>query len=249
MKGITASQVKKMMAAFFFTLLISIGVCSHNECKSYDFTQLYGRYCPAEGNIIGPVPWHQCKLYCLHTSSCQSLNYNFADNVCTYFTATCPKAISHPTMALGLFTGKDREQCIEWIPKQEGHPSRDSRSVTEDNRRFLARMQKNGSDFTSYLLGFPCYSRDDNGATISNNGYPCQYLRVRYGCTVYYVTYELGATLPPNALVAGYTAGGLPVYIGIEERAVRPEYYIPGSNRLVANWCIYTDNVKLLVSL
>ena len=201
------------------------------------------------GNTIQAVPWHQCKLYCLQTSSCQSLNYNFTDNGCTYFKATCPKAMSHPTMAFELFSNKHPEQCIEWIPKQEGHPKRESRSVTEHNRRFLARMQKDGNDFMSYVLTTACYSRDDDGSIKSTNGYPCQYIRVRYGCTVYYVTYEFGATLPPNVPVAGYTVRGLPVFIGIEDGGVKPGYYIPGSNRLVSNGGIVTDNVKLLVSL
>ena len=239
-----------MMVAFVSTLLMGRIGCSHNKCKSYAFTQPFlGSYCPAEGNTIQSVSWHQCKLYCLQTSSCQSLNYDFTDKICTYFTATCPKAMSHPTMAFKLFTGKHPEQCIEWIPKLEGHPKRDSRSVTEDNRRFLARMQKDGNDFISHMLMTVCYSRDDDGAITSRNGYPCQYLRVRHGCTVYYVTYELSTPLPPNALVGGYTAEGIPVYIGIEDGGARPGYYIPGSNRLVSSGGIFTDDVKLLVSL
>ena len=71
----------------------------------------------------------------------------------------------------------------------------------------------------------------------------CQYLQIREGCTVSYVDYKLGTTLLPNALIGGYTAEGLPVYI-------RPSaYYIPGSNRLVRPGGIIRGKGRLLVSL
>ena len=221
------------------------------KCTSQDFRHsFYGRYCPTEGMVLPNLPWRTCKLLCLHNSRCQSVNYNFTYNICSYFTATCPKAISHPGMAFALFAARQFEVCFNWIPKRNGHPSADKRSVSEDSVRFAARMQKDGTDFVGYMmLDGLCYSKEEEVPIKSWHGYPCQYLQVRNGCTVCYVNYELGAALPPNAPVGGYTVDGVPVYIGIMEGGVRPGYYIPGSNRLVSGDGIVADNVKLLVSL
>ena len=129
------------------------------------------------------------------------------------------------------------------------------RYVTEDNIRYAARMQKDGTDYICQLridLNI-CYSRDDEGFFKNTDGYPCQYLRIRDGCTVIFVEYELGTPVPPSALVGGYSAEGLPVYIGrgfmTDSSYSRYGYYIPGSNSLVDRKHNFTENVGLLVSL
>ena len=239
-----------MKKIIVLSLLCNATVWSHKTCESYDFANPFeGRYCPTDGIIIPNLQWHQCKLFCLETSNCQSINYNFTDNICTYFITTCPKAISNPGMAFVLFTGKQFEQCIEWIPKKDGHPKRDDRSVTIDNLRFAARMQKDGNDLVGHQLHSICYSRDEAGKFESSYGYPCQYLRIRDGCTVYLMNYELGNPLPSNSLIGGYTSGGLPVYIAVIGEAKAIKSYIPGSNKLGIIGEIITQNVRLLVSL
>ena len=231
-----------------FSFVCKRAMCSPEKCESHYFANpSHGRYCPTDGIVTPNLSWPQCKLLCLHSPSCQSINYNFTDNLCTYFTATCTKAVNHPDMAFLLFTGTLSEQCMEWISPHDSHPAGD-RSVSQDNIRFIARMQKNRHDYVGYVLMayIDCYSVGDNGQF---TGYPCQYLRIRDGCTVYFVSYVLGTPLPPNALIGGYTALGLPVYIGIKEGSAFPGYYIPGSKRLAAGVGYETENVKILVSL
>ena len=191
---------------------------SHVKCEGYYFANPFcGQYCPTEGISKPNLSWDQCKLFCLHTSSCQAINYNFTASLCIYFIATCPKTISHPDMAFGLFTDRQHHQCLDLIPKQTEHQPGD-RSVTEDNVRFTARMQKDGNDYVCYLLkrGDDCLSLDNEERKfITNNGpYPCQILQIRDGCTVHYVGYDIGNPLHRNALIGGHTATGLPVYIG-----------------------------------
>ena len=224
---------------------------SHAKCEGYYFVNSFrGHYCPTEGIIRPNFSWDQCKLFCLHTSSCQAVNYNFAASLCIYLIATCPKAISHPDMAFALFTDRQHHQCLDWIPKQTGHQP-GNRSVTEDNERFTARMQKDGNDFVCYLIkkGDVCLSLDNEERKFKNNEgpYPCQILQIGDGCTVHYVDYDIGAPLPPTALIGGYTTIGLPVYIG--RYGMGAGYYIHGSNKFVAGYGIYTNRVKLLVSL
>ena len=224
---------------------------SHVNCEEYYFANsLCGQYCPTEGITTPNVSWDHCKLFCLHTESCQAINYNFTAGLCIYFFATCPKAISHPIMAFGLFTGRQPHQCLDWIPKENGHQP-GYRSVTEDNVRFTATMQKDGNDYVCYLLkrGDACLSlgNEEKRFKASHGPYPCEVLQIREGCTVLYVDYDIGAPLPPTALIGGYTATGLPVYIG--RRGLGAGYYIPGSNRLVVGYHSVTNDVKLLVLL
>ena len=149
-KRTTVPGIKNKLMIFVLGLMFSTTVCLHNTCELYDFSiPFHGQYCPKEGIIISESQWQQCKLFCLQTSHCQSVNYNFTDNICTYFTVTCRKATSHPGMAFALFTGRQSAEC-KWIAKWHGHPDRDDRSVTEDNKRFAARMQKKRSDFMGY---------------------------------------------------------------------------------------------------
>ena len=244
----TRPRMKRILLIFVLGLLCNTATCSTERCESHDYTMpFHGRYCPTEGIIVPNLAWHQCKLYCLQQSSCQAVNYDFAANLCTYFITTCPLAINHPNMAFVMFTGRQIEQCIEWIPMEDGNPTQD-RSVTVDNERFAARMHKDGNDFIGFWRATldECYSHHDVPFTYSD-GYPCQYLRIRDGCTVYFVNYELGTLLPPTALIGGYTADGLPLYIG--RKKIKIGYYIPGSNRLVVNAGNKTDDVKILVLL
>ena len=245
----TRSALKRSLMIFEFCLLYNIGTCSSDKCISYDFTNPFrGRYCPTEGIMAPNLSWHHCKLFCLYRSSCQAINYNFTSNLCTYLTATCPKAVSDPNMAIVLFTEWQPEQCMEWIPKEDGDPNKD-RSVTEGNDRFVARMQKDGNVFVCYLRSKTdkCYSRHGEDPFSSKDGYTCEYLRIRDGCIVYYVDYQLGAPLPRKALIGGHTAEGFPLYIGRKGR--KAGYYFPGSARLVAGYDIETKDLKILVSL
>ena len=244
--------MKKTLVLFVFKLLLSTKVSTGEKCSLTDFAHpFHGRYCPTEGIIITNSSWHQCKLFCLQTTSCQSVNYNFTYNICTYLTTTCSKAIGYPGMAFALFTGRQPKECIEWIPRWDRLALGD-RSVTEDNLRFVARIQKDGNDFVGHMNSDnrACYALDDQGGVTTYQGYNCQYLRILEDCTVYYEDYEPDAPLPPTAVIGGYTTEGLPVYIGLRNYGLLlPGYYISGSNRVVVADEFVTDNVKILVAL
>ena len=151
---------------------------------------------PIPRTILSQRGYH--KIVFNLTPNLQSANYLFTDNFCSYFTATCLKATRHSGMAFALFTGIHSDECIEWIPKVNFHPSEDDRSVSDDNLRFTARMQKDGNDCLCYMLDWKCYAKDEEQKLTSQQGYPCQYLQVSDSCIVYHVNYELRAPLPPN---------------------------------------------------
>ena len=236
-----------------FSLVCSTTTCLNTKCKTCDCVNPnHGQYCPTEGITVPNFSFNQCKLCCLQTI-CEAINYNHTGNTCTKLTATCPKAVNHPGMALVLFTGRQPEQCFEWIPKQNGDPVGD-RSLTEDSKRFVARLQKGGNDLVCYLFHKTdnCISRDENGREVESlTQFPCQYLRVLEGCTVMYVDYKLGTPLPPNVLIGGYTTDRIPVYIAL---AIFDDFQLPGcyrhgSKKVIAGYRIATENIKILISL
>ena len=240
---------------FMILLLPNTSDCSFG-CTSMEFVSPFrGRYCPTEGRVIADLSWHQCKLFCLQTARCEAINHNFSFNICTHITAPCPEAISHLEMAYILFTGRQPHQCIEWIPQDNAYPVGDrlmAASVRRSTiRRYTIRMQKNGSDYIGHLrAGYDsCLARDDQGAFRSDSGYPCQYLRISEGCTVFYVAYKLGSPLPLNAVIGGYTAEGASLYIGRPSGSTITGYYIQGTNILINEKGIYIENVEILVSL
>ena len=80
--------------------------------------------------------------------------------------------------------------------------------MTKTNKRFVARMQKDGTDYIGLMYtNLKCYARDDDRIFKSVHGYPCQYLRIRDGCTAHYVNYKVGTPLPHNVLIGGRTTG------------------------------------------
>ena len=72
-------------------------------------------------------------LAVLSANICQSVNFNFADTIRSYCTATFPNAINHPSMAFALFTGRKSKECIEWILKEDVQSPKYDRAVSEDN--------------------------------------------------------------------------------------------------------------------
>ena len=135
----TSLVMDKHLVMIVLSLLCKTATCSYGQRKLHEFNNpIAGRYCPTEGSIVANLAWPQCKLFCLQQSpNCQAVNYNFTGNICTYFLATCSKAVGHPNMPFTLFTGRRPEQCMEWIPKTRMQTVRDERAVTEDNMRFV----------------------------------------------------------------------------------------------------------------
>ena len=168
--------------------------------------------------------------------------------MCTYLVETCLQAKNHPGMAFRLFTGWQPHECLEWIPI--GSFSKDH-SVTNDNWRFAARLEKGGNNFGGFYFEVRkiCFTDGDDGEPVrSDGGSPCQYLRVRDGCTVYYVDYEIGSPVPPNAVMSGYTTTGVPIYLcGHRNIGRLLGYYKAGSNKWGCYSESFTGNMMLLV--
>ena len=236
------------------SLLCNIATCSNEKCELYNTTDYFlGNHCPKDGIVSPILSWPQCKLLCLQKSGCLAVNYDFTNNSCIQLTETCPITSRNPDMAFALFSARNSEQCVEWIPNpnEHGHTAGE-RLLTDDNVRYTARIQKDGNDFIGYIYwsNHHCYAGTESGTLESkySSGHPCQYLRVSDGCTVHYMNYELGTAVPPRALIGGYTSGGHPVYLG-KFPGQKPKSYIPGLNKMLLGFSAASGNIELLVVL
>ena len=58
-------------------------------------------------------------------------------------------AIGHQNTAFVMFSGRQIDEWIEWIPKGNAKPTQD-RLLTVDNERLVGRVQKDENDFKGF---------------------------------------------------------------------------------------------------
>ena len=132
-------------------------------------------------------------------------------------------------MEFGIFTPHvEAQHCYEWRPIA----LRDWDRAVEDNypNAYVIRMLKGGSYYIGHF-GYThkeCYA-NDGALFIDVNGYPCEYLWIKEGCTVYSQPYNLADPLPNRAVIAGSLANGDHVYVAsLDFNPIQriPGYYI-----------------------
>ena len=106
----------------------------------------------------------------------------------------------------------EAQHCYEW----RLIALRDWDRAVEDNHpnAYVIRMLKGGSYYVGHFghTHSECYA-NDGAFFIDINGYPCEYLWIKEGCTVYSQPYNPGEPLPQRAVVAGSLANGEHVYV------------------------------------
>ena len=124
-----------------------------------------------QGIVIQNLPWHQCKLHCLQTSACQSVNQNCTDNICSYFPASGKKKRKPPNgVDFAPFRERKSKECIKWILKEDVCLLEENRSVSEDNMRFTTRTQNDGTNWLGHNLYWLCSGKDEVGKLTSQRG-------------------------------------------------------------------------------
>ena len=196
--------------------MITVVTITAHRCELYNLAMPYGgRYCIAEGAITQRVLSHQCRLTCIQLSKCRAYNYNFTDETCTRFTATCLLAYSDPVMEFVVFRETPVHQCYEWVTYNSGDPL-DERMIAADNpERIVSRLAVSGSDVVGYFFTVKgkCYGTVGDREYYTWDGYLCERLRVIEGCTIFWVPYTAGETLPSNAVIGGAMANGDVPYV------------------------------------
>ena len=197
-------------------LFTSLSTVSAEYCEEYNLLMSHnGRYCTGEGDSTQHMPPHHCQASCLQSATCHAYNYNITKGICTRFTSPCPEAKSDPIMEFVVFTQRPYEKCYEWIPYSAGDTADDRMIYTDDPWRMICRMQKDGNDFGCYFdTRYPnCYSTTGHSLFKESDGHPCQRMRIKEGCTIFWVSYIARDPIPPRAVISGRMANGDRVYV------------------------------------
>ena len=174
-----------------------------------------GRYCIGEGDSDQVILPHHCQAACLESATCYAYNYNATERICTRFTSPCPEAKRDPIMEFVVFTQRPYEECYEWVPYSSGDTADDRMIYTDDPRHMISRMQKDGNDFGCYYHTplSNCFAGTGFSSFHKNQGYPCQRLQIKEGCTVFWVLYIARDPIPPRAVITGHMTNGDRVYV------------------------------------
>ena len=218
----------------FVALFMSLpATCS--TCKPISiFGELSGYHCKYSDVMTTlSLHAHQCNLLCIQKTMCSATNYNTSDHTCTLLHAPCSQAKGDATMIYNVFSGVVRECCVEWVD-YSATVTVDERFVkaktgADNRRRFVAQMAYSGNIYPCYM--YPpqnrCYGT--NGAMeFDSRRYPCQLLRVRDGCTVAFVSYTAGNTLPFGAVHTTNPADCSFRYIAIATPTTQPGIFAVG---------------------
>ena len=197
-------------------LFTSLSTISAEYCEENSLSMIYNeRYCTGEGDSYQHVPPHHCRASYLHSATCHAYNYNITKAICTRFTSPCPEAKIDHFMEFVVITQRPYDECYEWVLYNAKYTVEDRMIYTDDPHHMISRMQRDGNDFVSYFdTRRPnCYATTGHSLFRKNDGYPCQRLRIKEGCPIFWVPYTARDPIPPRAAVAGRMANGIRVYI------------------------------------
>ena len=186
------------------------------HCKLFSLSTPHtGKYCPGDGVVTPHLSPHQYRMVCLQSSTCKAYNYNGTDMKCTRLTSPCSQAVADTMMNFVVFTEIPIDQCYQWVPNSPGDTVDPRMIYTTDRKRVICRMQRDGDDrvcFFSTIIN-TCYASWGQSQFRSDNGYPCQRLRITEGCTVFWIPYVVRDPIHPRSVIAGHMANGDEVYV------------------------------------
>ena len=184
-----------------------------------------GYACPTDGRHTLKSSARHCILHCLQTQVCSGLNYNRSGELCVLLPAPCTIAPRKEGMEYTVFTGRNHDQCLKWVPVAEINLSSDR--VVESSEGFLAcRLKiKNATIPGHYGKHWNmCWATDGNGQRASRS-HPSEMLTIASECTAGWVNYTAGTPLPPSVIVAGRSYAGDNLYVAMLRN---PPYIITG---------------------
>ena len=237
---VIGDNLYSMMSSIELVILILLTYilfpCCRCTCNSLSMiSEAFGQYCEGYDAII---PWsisfHECKWLCIQKPTCTATNYNTSESTCTLLSVPCLQASSDILMVHTLFSDVPRDLCLEWVDYTPGMPTDKRWALTkvggDDLQRVVAKMTYNGDIYPGYMSPphSKCFGAIGFVTFISSQGYRCQLLRVKAGCTISFVSYRAGDTLPPDAVGLRSLSDDTIRYIAIVEPTASPGRFIGG---------------------
>ena len=231
-----------MIHVIIGTALAVLGGVTHVLASNCDYLGLSigysGMFCTGEGIVTHRLLPHQCRSFCLMSETCRAYNFNLTARTCTSFKSPCPQAFGDVSMEFAVFRKPPIAQCYEWVPYSSGDGIDQRMIFTDDPLRLICRLKRDGNDIVCYfhtLLSL-CYGNWQGAQFSQSNQYPCQRLRIKYSCTIFWVPFTAYQAVPSGAIIAGHMANGDTVYV------TKFDYYAPISVNLAGHYVTGADS-------
>ena len=139
------------------------------------------------------------------------MSYNPVNSTCLLAAQPCVKAEKHDNFMLMIFRHQEHVDCVVWVRDRYGVVP--YRMLTGPHNGQVGRV----SVGTDILVGQACLPGKNWNTYITHNGRQIHFrnedlLTVHPNCTVAWVPYKAGDTLPMNAITTGMLANGRRLY-------------------------------------
>ena len=157
----------------------------------------------------------QCRLACLSRNNCIVISYNHVYNYCELGSDMCSYLEQNEEFIVNLY-GKDRRNCLEWVPLTEYDPQRAVaflNGLLSKNIVAVARVPFNTGVYPGKYQLFRNYAIHvafDNDERIVR--YDGEVLLVNPGCYSAWLAYSVPNTIPSGA-VSGCHNGKENLYV------------------------------------
>ena len=164
-----------------------------------------------------------CVQACVTSPSCSAMSYNPVTSACLLAAQPCVKAERHDNFMLMIFRHQEQVDCVVWVRDRYGvmpdrmltgpddaHVGR----ITVGSDILVDQAYKPGENWNTYIahIGDQIVSRNEDLLTVYPN------------CTLAWVSYKAGDTLPMNAIVTGMLANGRRLYSSLSRH--KPAGYL-----------------------
>ena len=230
------SSTELVILTFAIHILLPCCRCACNSLSTR--STAVGQYCKYYDVIISwLVSFHECQWLCIQKPMCTATNYNTSENICSLLSTPCPQASSDTLTVYTMFSDIyhiPRDLCLEWVDYIPGMPTDKRWALTkvggDDKQRVVARITYNGDIYPARMSPFHgiCFGTDGVVSFTSSQGYTCQLLRVKDGCTIGFLSYTVGDIIPPNVVGLRSLFGGMVRYIAIVRPTTDKQKFIVG---------------------
>ena len=178
----------------------------------YTNRPLNGYYCNGEVYMQPHgVTQASCVHACITSPSCSAMSYNPVTSTCLLAAQPCVKAEKHDHFMLMIFRHQEHVDCVVWVRDQyevlprrmlTGPDNGQVGRVSVGNDLLVGQARMPGNFWFTYIAhnGTQIHIRDEDLLTVHPN------------CTLAWVPYKAGDTLPMNAITTGMLANGRRLY-------------------------------------
>ena len=183
---------------------------------------------------------HQCKITCIQSSLCAATNYNTSSGSCTQLVSPCAVADSALAMKYFLFTQRRLDECYQWHNQTSLRLNNTRLVLNAKKSRIVTRLiYQSGNQFGYYpsykeIMVPECFG-GTGSLRINSGSYICELLLVDPSCTVGWLPFNVGDSLPVNIASSGTTATDELTYIASFYPAGYPQHQLIGYYTVEAN--------------